>query len=62
MRTKLSPTFVASATALPGAERPIYWDDDLPGFGLQVTAAVTRALSASTAPESAAAAWRSKPR
>lgn len=39
MRTKLSPTFVASAKAEPGAERSIYWDDDLPGFGLQVTAA-----------------------
>jgi hypothetical protein len=38
MRTKLSPTFVASATAVTGAERSIYWDDDLPGFGLQVTA------------------------
>jgi integrase len=39
MRSKLSPAFVASAKAAPGAERSIYWDDDLPGFGLQVTAA-----------------------
>jgi integrase len=39
MRLKLSPAFVARAKAEPGAERSIYWDDDLPGFGLQVTAA-----------------------
>jgi integrase len=38
MRRKLSPSAVASAKAEPGAERSIYWDDDLPGFGLQVTA------------------------
>jgi integrase len=38
MRRKLSPAFVASAKAESGAERSIYWDDDLPGFGLQVTA------------------------
>jgi integrase len=39
MRRKLSPAFVASAKSESGAERSIYWDDDLPGFGLQVTAA-----------------------
>lgn len=39
MRRRLSPAFVASAKAEPGAERSIYWDNDLPGFGLQVTAA-----------------------
>jgi integrase len=39
MRRRLSPAFIASAKAEPGAERTIYWDDDLPGFGLQVTAA-----------------------
>lgn len=39
MRSKLSPAFVASAKAEPGAERSIYWDQDLAGFGLQVTAA-----------------------
>jgi integrase len=39
MRRKLSPAFVASAKAEPGAERSIYWDADLAGFGLQVTAA-----------------------
>jgi hypothetical protein len=42
MRTKLSPPFVASAKAEPGAERSIYWHSDLPGFGLQVTAPATR--------------------
>lgn len=44
MRTKLSPAFVASAKAEPGAERSIYWDDDLPGFGLQVTAAGSKSF------------------
>jgi integrase len=39
VRSKLSSAFVASAKAEPGAERSIYWDDDLPGFGLQVTVA-----------------------
>jgi integrase len=39
LRLKLSPIFVARAQAEPGAERSIYWDNDLPGFGLQVTAA-----------------------
>jgi Arm DNA-binding domain len=39
MRTKLTPQFVASAKVEPGAERSIYWDDSLPGFGLQVTSA-----------------------
>jgi integrase len=39
VRSKLSPAFVASAKAEPGAERSIYWDQDLAGFGLQVTAA-----------------------
>lgn len=39
MRIKLSPAFVAQAKAEPGAERSIYWDETLPGFGLQVTAA-----------------------
>jgi integrase len=38
MKTKLTPAFIASANAEPGAERSIYWDDSLPGFGLQVTA------------------------
>jgi integrase len=38
MRRKLSAPFIASAKAEPGAERSIYWDSDLPGFGLQVTA------------------------
>jgi integrase len=39
VRSKLSPAFVASAKAEPGAERSFYWDSDLRGFGLQVTAA-----------------------
>lgn len=39
MRQKLSPAFVARAKAERGAERSIYWDESLPGFGLVVTAA-----------------------
>ncbi len=39
MRTNLSPAFVARAKAEAGAERSIYWDAGLRGFGLQVTKA-----------------------
>jgi integrase len=39
LRTNLSPAFVARAKAEAGAERSIYWDDDLSGFGLVVTSA-----------------------
>ena len=39
MRIKLTPSFVSGAEAQPGDERTIYWDADLPGFGLQVTSA-----------------------
>jgi integrase len=38
MRTRLTPAFVASAKAEDGKERSIFWDDDLSGFGLLVTA------------------------
>jgi hypothetical protein len=38
MRIKLTPAFVASAKTEPGKERSIYWDSDLAGFGLMVTA------------------------
>ena len=38
MRTKLTPAFVARASAPQGAERAIFWDQTLPGFGLMVTA------------------------
>jgi integrase len=37
MRTKLTPGFCQKASAEPGAERSIYWDAELPGFGLVVT-------------------------
>jgi len=37
-RTNLSPAFIARAEAESGAERSIYWDTALPGFGLMVTA------------------------
>jgi integrase len=38
MRTKLTPSFIAKAKADLGAERTIYWDETMPGFGLVVTA------------------------
>jgi integrase len=34
---KLTPAFVKGAAAEPGAERTIYWDTELPRFGLMVT-------------------------
>ena len=36
---KLNQPFVKNATAKPGAERTVYWDESMPGFGLMVTAA-----------------------
>jgi integrase len=38
MRIKLTPAFCQKARAQDGAERSLYWDADLPGFGLAVTA------------------------
>ena len=43
MRTKLTPAFYQKARAEDGAERSIYWDTDLPGFGLVVTSSGHRA-------------------
>jgi integrase len=37
VRAKLTPSFVLSAAANPGAERTLFWDETLPGFGLMVT-------------------------
>ena len=37
--TKLTPSFVLKAAADPGAERTLFWDETLPGFGLMVTKA-----------------------
>jgi integrase len=39
MRSKLTPAFVASAKVEPGAERTVFWDATMPGFGLMVTSA-----------------------
>jgi integrase len=36
---ELTPAFVAKAGADEGAERTVFWDERLPGFGLMVTAA-----------------------
>jgi integrase len=35
---KLTPAFVAKPPVIPGADRTVYWDEKLPGFGLMVTA------------------------
>jgi integrase len=37
MRIKLTKDFVESASAEPGKERTVFWDETLPGFGLVVT-------------------------
>src|ERR1019366_9429501 len=39
MRVKLTPAFVAKAKAAPDADRTIFWDQGLKGFGLMVTPA-----------------------
>jgi hypothetical protein len=44
MRVKLTPAFAAKAKADPGAERTIYWDPTLAGFGLVVTASGARSF------------------
>ncbi len=44
MKTKLTPAFIAKATAAPGAERSIFWDETMAGFGFQVTARGARAF------------------
>jgi integrase len=44
MKAKLTPTFCTRATAEPGAERTVYWDETLPGFGLMVTKAGYRSF------------------
>src|SRR5580704_13114484 len=37
VRTKLTPSFVLNAVAETGADRTLFWDETLPGFGLMVT-------------------------
>jgi integrase len=37
MKIKLTTTFTEKAIAEPGAERTVFWDESLPGFGLMVT-------------------------
>ena len=44
MHRKLTPPFVRTAAAAAGAERTIYWDESLEGFGLMVTAAAHRSF------------------
>jgi integrase len=38
VKKKLTPAFVQRAQAEPGADRTIYWDTEVKGFGLAVTA------------------------
>jgi integrase len=38
LKKKLTPAFVQRAQAEPGADRTIYWDTEVKGFGLAVTA------------------------
>jgi integrase len=38
VKKKLTPAFVQRAQAEPGADRTIYWDSEVKGFGLAVTA------------------------
>jgi integrase len=38
MRTKLTPAFIAKATPPEAGDRTIYWDTEMRGFGLMVTA------------------------
>src|SRR5437773_12487269 len=44
MRTKLTPAFCQQARAEAGAERTIFWDEDMPSFGIVVTAAGHRSF------------------
>jgi integrase len=37
VRCKLTPSFVLNASAKKGADRTLFWDETLPGFGLMVT-------------------------
>jgi integrase len=44
VKAKLTPTFVQKASAEHGAERTVFWDETLPGFGLMVTKAGYRSF------------------
>src|SRR5262245_38371880 len=44
MRSKITQAFVDTAKAAPNAERTVYWDEGMPGFGLMVTAAGHRSF------------------
>jgi hypothetical protein len=41
---KLTPAFAQKARAEPGAECTLFWDMNMPGFGLAVTAAGQRSF------------------
>jgi integrase len=44
VRTKLTPAFVQKARAEDGVERALFWDEDMPGFGLVVTSSGHRSF------------------
>jgi integrase len=44
MRTKLTPAFAQKARAQDGAERSLFWDAEMPAFGLVVTASGHRSF------------------
>jgi integrase len=44
MRIKLTPAFCQKARAEPPADRALFWDTDMPGFGLLVTASGHRSF------------------
>jgi hypothetical protein len=50
MRSKLTPAFVAKPPLPEKGDRVIYWDSTQSGFGLMVTKAGHKYMSASTAP------------
>jgi hypothetical protein len=50
MRTKLTPGFVKTATAIDGKDRTIFWDQAMSGFGLMVTAAGSRSYVVTLGP------------
>jgi len=45
MRVKLTPAFVKKASAPPGGDRAVFWDEAMEGFGLLVMASGHRSYA-----------------
>ena len=45
MRVKLTPAFVKKASAQPGGDRAVFWDEAMEGFGLLVMASGHRSYA-----------------